>query len=50
MVFHNGSDYDYHFIIKESANESEGKFECLKENIKKYNFFRSNRKNCYKNL
>ena len=25
-VFHNGSNYDYHFIIKELANEFEGKF------------------------
>ena len=26
-VFHNGSTYDYHFIIKELAEEFEGKFE-----------------------
>ena len=49
MVFHSDSDYDYHFIIKEFANESEGKFECLKENIKKY-FSVPIEKNCYKNL
>ena len=24
VVFHNGSNYDYHFIIKELANEFEG--------------------------
>ena len=24
VVFHNGSIYDYHFIIKELANEFEG--------------------------
>ena len=24
VLFHNGSNYDYHFIIKELAEESEG--------------------------
>ena len=36
VVFHNGSTYDYHFIIKELAKESEGEFECLGENTEKY--------------
>ena len=36
VVFHNGSTYDYHFIIKELADESEGQFECLGENTEKY--------------
>ena len=36
MVFHNGSTYDYHFIIKELAEESEGQFECLGDNTEKY--------------
>ena len=36
VVFHNLSNYDYHFIIKESANKFEGKFKCLGENTKKY--------------
>ena len=36
MVFHNGSTYDYHFIIKELAEEFEGLFECLGENTEKY--------------
>ena len=36
VVFHNGSTYDYHFIIKELAEEFEGKFECLGENAEKY--------------
>ena len=36
MVFHNGSTYDYHFIIKELAEEFEGQFECLGENTEKY--------------
>ena len=35
-VFHNGSTYDYHFIIKELAEECEGEFECLGENTEKY--------------
>ena len=35
VVFHNGSTYDYHFIIKELVKESEGNFECLGENTKK---------------
>ena len=35
-MFHNGSVYDYHFIIKESVKESEGNFECLGENTEKY--------------
>ena len=33
---HNGSTYDYHFIIKELAEEFEGEFECLDENTEKY--------------
>ena len=32
MVFHNVSNYDYHFIIKELAKEFEGKFKWLEEN------------------
>ena len=36
LVFHNGSAYDYHFIIKQSAEEFEGEFECLGENTEKY--------------
>ena len=36
VVFHNSSTYDYHFIIKEVAEESEGEFECLSENTEKY--------------
>ena len=39
VVFHNGSNYDYHFIIKELANEFEGQFECLEENKEKYKTF-----------
>ena len=36
IVFHNGSAYDYHFIIKELVKEFEGNFECLGENTEKY--------------
>ena len=36
MVFHDSSTYDYHFIIKELAEEFEGQFECLGENTEKY--------------
>ena len=36
VVFHNGSTYYYHFIIKEPAEEFEGEFECFGENTEKY--------------
>ena len=37
VVFHNGSTYDYHFIIKRLAKEFKGQqFECLGENTEKY--------------
>ena len=36
IVFHNGSNYDHHFIIKEVVKESDGNFECLGENTEKY--------------
>ena len=36
VVFHNGSIYDYHFIIKELAQEFKGQFECFWENTEKY--------------
>ena len=39
VVFHNGSNYDYHFIIKELANKFKRKFECLGENTEKYGTF-----------
>ena len=35
-MFHNGSTYDYHFIIKELAKKFKEKFECLGENTEKY--------------
>ena len=36
VVFHNGSIYDYHFIIKELVKEFDGNFDCLGENTEKY--------------
>ena len=37
MHFHNGSEYDFHLIIKELAEEFKGEnFECLAENSEKY--------------
>ena len=35
IIFHNGSTYDYHFIIKELVKEFDGNFECLGENTEK---------------
>ena len=32
VVFHNGSTYDYYFIIKQLAKQFEGQFECFGEN------------------
>ena len=49
-VFHNGSTYDYHFIIKELAEEFEEEFEFLGEILEKYiTFSSSNQKGNYKN-
>ena len=36
VLFHNGSVYDYHFIIKYLARDFKGHFECLGENTEKY--------------
>ena len=36
IYFHNGSNYDYNFIIKELAEEFEKQFICLGKNAKKY--------------
>ena len=36
VVFHNGSTYDYHFIIKQLAREFRGYFHCVGENTEKY--------------
>ena len=39
VVFHNCSNYHYHFTIKELANKFEGKFEWPGENTEKYKIF-----------
>ena len=39
VVFHDGSNYYYHFNIKELANRFEGQFECPGENTEKYKTF-----------
>ena len=36
IVFHNGSTYDYHFIINQLAKEFKSRLECLGENTEKY--------------
>ena len=36
IVFHNGSTYDYHFIIKQLAKDFKGSFDCFGENTEKY--------------
>ena len=36
IVFQNGSNYEYHFIIKELAEEFKKQFTCLGENTEKY--------------
>ena len=36
VVFHNGSTYDYHFIINKLAKEFDSQLECLGENAEKY--------------
>ena len=35
VAFHNGSNYDYHFILKELAKSLIKKLECLGENTEK---------------
>ena len=36
VVFHNGSRYDYHFIIKQLVKEFKANFDCFRENTEKY--------------
>ena len=36
MAFHNEFNYDYHFIIKELAEEFKKQFTCLGKNTEKY--------------
>ena len=37
--FYNGSNYDYHFIVKELAEEFQKQFTCSGENTEKYMTF-----------
>ena len=39
IVFHNGSNYHYHFIIMELAEEFKKQFICLEEYTEKYTTF-----------
>ena len=39
VVFYNGSNYDYQFIIEELADEFEGHFESLRGNKEKCKIF-----------
>ena len=39
VMFHNGSNYEYHFTIKELVEKFECQFEFLKENTEKYKTF-----------
>ena len=39
VVFHNGSNYDYHFIIKQLVNKFVGQFQCLGKNTEKCKTF-----------
>ena len=36
VVFHNGSSYDNHFVIKQLAKGFNGYFGCIEENTEKY--------------
>ena len=36
VVIHDGSTYDYHYIIKKLAEEFKGQYKCLGENTEKY--------------
>ena len=36
MTLHNGSNYDYHFIIRELAEKFKIQLTCLGENTEKY--------------
>ena len=50
IVFNNGSSYDYHFIIKQLAENFKKQFTCLGENTEKiHNLYSSNKIRSYKN-
>ena len=50
VVFHNGSTYEYHFIIEEVVKEFKGDYDCLGENTEKYITFSVPVKKEYKNV
>ena len=39
IVFHNGSNCDYHFTIKQPAEEFTGQFTCSRESTENYKTF-----------
>ena len=39
MLFHNGLNYDYHFIIKELQKGFHGEFDSVEENSIKHKIF-----------
>ena len=47
IFFHNGSNYDYHFVIKKLGQEFEGQFNSSGENAQKNNLLSFNRKRSY---
>ena len=48
--FHDGSNYDYHFIIEKLVEEFKKQRTCLGEYTEKiHNLYSSNRKRSYKN-
>ena len=50
IVFHKGSNYNYHFLMKELPEEFKTQFTCLGENTEKiYHLYCSNRTRSYKN-
>ena len=49
VVFHNGSTYDYHFIIEEVVKEFKGNCDCLGGNTEKYITFSAPIKKEHKN-
>ena len=36
VLIHNGSSYDYHFIIKQLVEECKSQFKCFGDNTEKY--------------
>ena len=49
IVFHNGWNYDYHFIITGTVKEFKIKFSCLRKGTKKYITFSVHIENKAKN-